>query len=88
MGSPSGGHPFAETTFTVGMSDVSGGGRTGWGPIPAETGSFADGAHAVTLNAVAATITPRRTPPSEIIAPRQRVVLASVWNSFERLAQP
>ena len=42
VGIASGVHPFAVTTFTVGMSEWRGSGICGFGPIPAETGSRAD----------------------------------------------
>ena len=44
-GLPPSGHPLAVTTCTSGIGALFGGGRVGWGPVPAETGSFADEAH-------------------------------------------
>src|SRR5262245_29077650 len=50
-----GAQPFAFTTLITGISDRSSGGKTGWGPVPALTGSRADAPQAAALNAAAVT---------------------------------
>src|SRR5258706_13432279 len=45
------GHPFAVATLTSGRTDVWGGGRSGCGPTPAESGNCAAEAHAETTQA-------------------------------------
>src|SRR5438105_9223564 len=55
MGLPPAGQPIAVATLTVGMSDVCGGGRAGFGPMPDSTDIVAGPAHAARRNPVANT---------------------------------
>jgi hypothetical protein len=53
------GHPFADTTFTVGISDDRGGGRTGWAPVPSATDRRAVAPHPEMPRAIIESITQR-----------------------------